>query len=271
MINIKNELISAFTDYLSETTWLLKMDTIYANSYFSLLKEIDKLDLEELDDETMDVLLLEYMTHIENLKRLYFERAKNQAIWETPKTYAENVLIHENGLLTDKSIELLSITIANKTNEKTLVSDTGKTVSFSTKWYSMLDNCGFKTVAVTRLTDFISKFVAPNGWKTYFVGNIGKNNKRSIQEYHVMDKYNLKHSTSYAALHLGGDTTKCVVLDVITGTADGRGEPTEIKFLEIGAHTIIDRFEVSNYKPKHKKVITEANIDELANLLEVAE
>jgi hypothetical protein len=270
MIDVKNELIPAFTDYLSETTWLLKMDTVYANSYFSLLTEIDQLDLEELDAETRGVLLLEYMTRIENLKKFYFERAKNQAVWDTPKTYADNDLIHdENGILTDKSIELISTTIANKTNEKTLVSDTGKTVSFEEKWYQMLNNCGFKDVAVTKITDFISKFIEPNGWQKYFINNIGKNNKRLIQEYHVMDKYNLKHGTSYAAMHLSGDTTKCVLVDVTTATSDGRGEPNSMTFLEIGAHTIIDRFDVNSFKTHLRKSITEAGPDELAELFEV--
>jgi hypothetical protein len=209
------------------------------------------------------------MTRIENLKKFYFERAKNQAVWDTPKTYADNDLIHdENGILTDKSIELISTTIANKTNEKTLVSDTGKTVSFEEKWYQMLNNCGFKDVAVTKITDFISKFIEPNGWQKYFINNIGKNNKRLIQEYHVMDKYNRKHKTDYAALHLGGDTTKCVLLSVNTESIDGRGEPKAITFLEIGAHTIIDRYIVSKYNRKIKK-ITEATIEDLVDLLDL--
>lgn len=265
----KQELLDLFYVATTNYAWLFEKDEICRAEYTKVLDYLKTLDIETSDEDALMSSIDEAINLIDNLSQLLCDRSITPSDWITPKVVAENELIHENGLLTEKSIELLSTTIASKSSHSSLISDTGKTISFSAKWHSMLDDCGFKTVAVTRLTDFISKFVAPNGWKTYFVGNIGKNNKRSIQEYHVMDKYNLKHATSYAALHLGGDTTKCVVLDVTTGTADGRGEPTEIKFLEIGAHTIIDRFEVSNYKPKPKKVITEATIEELANLLEV--
>jgi hypothetical protein len=84
-----------------------------------------------------------------------------------------------------------------------------------------------------------------------------------------MDKYNLKHGTSYAALHLGGDTHKCVLMAVETGTPDGHGEPSSITFLEIGAHTIIDRFDVNSFNPSFKKPITEASAEELAALFDI--
>ena len=81
-----------------------------------------------------------------------------------------------------------------------------------------------------------------------------------------MDKYNLKHGTSYAALHLGGDTTKCVLMTINTSTEDGRGEPSGMTFVEIGAHTIIDRFIVGSLK---RRAFIEAGPDELAELFEI--
>ena len=165
-------------------------------------------------------------------------------------------------------LSLLQAAISNKNSENVLISDTGKTISFSEKWYTMIQSCGFKDIAVERLTDFISKFIEENGWAKYFVGNIGKNNKSLIQEYHPMDTYNLKHGTSYAALHLG-NTRRCVVMSVETDTADGRGEPSSITFLEIGAHTLIDRFDENYPKYSSGRPITEATIDELATLLDI--
>jgi hypothetical protein len=260
-MSIKQFLLDAFYDDLSETTWLLEKDSKYANSYFNLLSEIEQTDPISED------LFLNFVEKIEKTRYFYEERYKNPTDWAVPKKHAANELIHdENGKLTQESIDLLQAAISDKSGEKTLISDTGKTVSFGEKWYQMINSCSFKPVAVNRLTDFISKFIEADGWATYFVGNIGKNNKGLIQEYHVMDKYNLKHGTSYAALHLSGDTTKCVLLSVDTTTADGRGEPKKITFLEIGAHTIIDRFIVSDLK---RKAITEAGPEELAELFEV--
>jgi hypothetical protein len=210
------------------------------------------------------------MQKVESLAELYTERLTAPSTWVAPKKRAANELLHdEAGKLIEESVELLQTAISDKTGEKTLSSDTGKIISFGEKWHTMLQDCGFKSIAVSRLTDFISKFIEADGWSKYFVGNIGKNNKRLIQEYHPMDKYNLNHDTSYAAMHLGGDTTKCVLVSVDTASSDGRGEPSSMTFLEIGAHTIIDRFDTNSFKVTSGKPITEAGPDELAELFEV--
>ena len=268
-MNYKQDLLTMFYSETDSYTWLFKKDRVCAAEYSKVLNYITALDLETLSEEILMEVTDDTINLIANLSLLLADRATNSSCWEAPKVVADNELVHENGHLTENSIELLSTAIGSKDSVKCLVSDTGKIISFGEKWYSMIGDCGFKTVAVTRLTDFISKFIAPNGWKSYFVGNIGKNQKRLIQEYHVMDKYNLKHGTSYAALHLGGDTTKCVLLEVETESSDGRGEPKSIKFLEIGAHTIIDRYDTSSYKTRAKKVITEATIEDLAALLDI--
>ena len=257
MVENKQFLLDAFYNDLADTVWLLNKDTIYADSYFDLLACIKR------HDAMTDTEVENYIEQIYTLRSLYYERAKSQSAWVAPRSRATNELTHdENGQLTQESAELLQRAITDKNSEKTLISDTGKTISFGEKWYQMINSCSFKAVAVDRLTDFVSKFIEADGWTKYFVGNIGKNNKRLIQEYHVMDKYNLNHGTSYAAMHLGGDTTKCVLVSVNTATQDGRGEPDKITFLEIGAHTIIDRFIVGSFKP-----ITDASADELAELL----
>lgn len=263
-MNYKDFVLNYFDEQLLSTVWLKNKDSVYA-SYYSTLRA--KIEQSTIDSEDNAIGLAE---QIDELVEFYISRSKTPADWVMPKKQATNELAHdENGKLTQESIELIQIAITDKNSEKTLVSDTGKTISFEEKWYQMINSCSFKAVAVDRLTDFISKFIEADGWVKYFVGNIGKNNKRSIQEYHVMDKYNLNHGTSYAAMHLGGDTTKCVLVSVDTTTQDGRGEPDKITFLEIGAHTIIDRFIVGSFKQSVGKPITEATADELAELLGV--
>ena len=253
-----------FEDQLCDSKWLTDKDTSYARMYNELYNNI--INRETISDD--DVFSL--MINIESLSDVYTNKLKDPAAWIEPKKHAANELIHDdNGNLTPKSIELLQKAIVDEASENTLISDTGKTISFGDKWYQMINSCSFKAVAVDRLTDFISKFVEADGWSKYFVGNIGKNNKRLIQEYHPMDKYNLDHNTKYAAMHLGGNTTRSVLVSVDTGTKDGRGEPSNITFLEIGAHTIIDRFIVGSYNVKRGKPITEATAEELAELLDV--
>lgn len=265
-MDLKQLILDNFYAETDKTTWLLEKDNTYRTTYFNLLAEIEQMCI---DDKDLDEVFDYFISQTTSLIDLFEKRLKNPSYWEAPKIYAANELVHDNGKLTMESVELLSTTIANKTSEKSLVSDTGKAVYFGEDWHRMLNDCDFKDVAVSKITDFISKFIAPDGWKKYFVNNIGKNNKQLIQEYHVMDSYNLKHHTSYAALHLGGNTTRCVLLEVKTGTKDGKGEPKCITFLEIGAHTIIDRFDTSNYKPKVKKVITEATPEDLAILFDI--
>lgn len=260
----KQFLLDAFNEDLFDTAWLLDKDAVYAAKYFELLSELQQANA--IENNAAE----EYIDEIYALKRFYFERAKSSSDWVIPKKRANNELIHdESGNLTIESIELLQNAIVDDSGDTTLISDTGKTISFGDKWYQMINSCSFKAVAVDRLTDFISKFVEADGWSKYFVGNIGKNNKRLIQEYHPMDKYNLDHNTKYAAMHLGGNTTRSVLVSVDTGTKDGRGEPSNITFLEIGAHTIIDRFIVGSFNVKRGKPITEATAEELAELLDV--
>lgn len=260
----KQFLLDSFYDELADTLWLLEKDTVYADSYYSLLADINH------NEVATEGALWSLADRVATLKSFYYKRTKSQSDWITPKKRRSNELTHdENNQLTDESITLLQAAIADKNSERALISDTGKTISFDEKWYRMINSCSFKSVAVDKLTDFISKFIEPDGWAKYFIGNIGKNNKRLIQEYHVMDKYNLNHGTSYAAMHLGGDTTKCVLVSVDTAEADGRGEPSGMTFLEIGAHTIIDRFIVGSFKHSSGRPITEAGPDELAELLEV--
>lgn len=267
MNETKEFLQEYFKEALSSTYWFLKKDTVYATKYYNLLNKINQVDCELLDNP--EDFAEQTIKQIDDLAILYTERYKNKSCWETPKVYEANELVHKNEQLTRESLNLLSMAISDRDGEKCLISDTGKTISFGEKWHIMLNDCGFKNVAVNKLVDFISKFIAPNGWQEYFVGNIGKNNKRLIQEYHVMDKYNRKHKTDYAALHLGGDTTKCVLLSVDTKSEDGRSEPSKITFLEIGAHTIIDRYEVSSYNRKNNMLITEAVVEDLVELFEL--
>jgi hypothetical protein len=258
----KQFLLDAFNDDLFDTTWLLDKDAVYATKYFELSSELQQANTIENDAAE------EYIEEIYALKHFYYDRAKNSSDWVTPKKRAANELLHdEDGNLTPESVELLKNAIVDEASEKTLISDTGKTISFGDKWHQMINSCSFKAVAVDRLTDFVSKFTEADGWSKYFVGNIGKNNKRLIQEYHPMDKYNLDHNTKYAAMHLGGNTTRSVLVSVDTGTRDGRGEPSSITFLEIGAHTIIDRFIVGSFNVKRGKPITEATTEDLAKLL----
>ena len=242
---------------------MLDKDRIYADGYYHLLSEIELYDTEPAHD-------FEYFVdRLNELSALYAERFKNTSAWITPKKQASNELVHnEYGNLTQESIKLLRTAISDKNSEKTLISDTGKTVSFGEKWYTMIQSCGFKDIAVERLTNFVSKFIEENGWAKYFVGNIGKNNSSLIQEYHPMDTYNKNNGTSYAAMHLG-NTRRCVIVSVDTGTPDGRGEPRSITFLEIGAHTLIDRFDENYHKDSSRRPITEATIDELATLLDI--
>lgn len=260
-MDTKQFLLDAFYTDLSGTVWLLDKDLQYANNYFGLLTDIEQ------SGSLSEIVFLDFIDRIEQIKDLYDERVKDSSVWVAPKKRAANELAHdETGKLTQESFELLKAVIANKTGEKTLISDTGKTISFDEKWYQMINSCSFKSTAVEKITDFISKFIEPDGWAKYFVGNIGRNLKRQIQDYHVMDKYNLKHGTSYAALHLGGDTTKCVLMTINTSTEDGRGEPNGMTFVEIGAHTIIDRFIVGSLQ---RRAFIEAGPDELAELFEI--
>jgi hypothetical protein len=257
----KQLILEYFNDKLNGSVWLLDKDTDYAKRYYVLYNSIIGYD------EISESDAFELMYKVEALAELYIEKLVDPTSWVAPKTRAANELIHdENGKLVQDSVELLQTTISDKSGEKTLISDTGKTISFGEKWHQMINSCSFKALAVDKLTDFISKFIEADGWSKYFVGNIGRNLKRQIQEYHVMDKYNLKHGTSYAAMHLGGDTTKCVLVSVDTGTPDGKGEPKSMTFLEIGAHTIIDRFIMGSL---NRATITEAGPDELAELFEV--
>ena len=257
----KQLILEYFNDKLNGSVWLLDKDTDYAKRYYALYNSIIGYD------EMSESDAFELMYKVEALAELYIEKLVDPTSWVAPKTRAANELIHdENGKLTQDSVELLQTIISDKSSEKTLISDTGKTISFGEKWHQMINSCSFKALAVDKLTDFISKFIEADGWSKYFVGNIGRNLKRQIQEYHVMDKYNLKHDTSYAAMHLGGDTTKCVLVSVDTGTPDGKGEPKSMTFLEIGAHTIIDRFIVGSFK---RSAITEAGPEELAELFEI--
>lgn len=257
-------ILDYFEEQLGESIWLLEKDSDYAKRYYALYTDITQ-QTNILDS---DVFLI--TAKIEALVDVYVNKLKDPSTWITPKKRTTNELTHdESGELTEESTELLRRAITDKTGEKTLISDTGKTISFGEKWHSMLQDCGFKSTAVNKLTDFISKFIEYGGWSKYFVGNIGKNNKRLIQDYHPMDKYNLDHNTSYAAMHLGGDTTKCVLVSVDTPTSDGRGEPVGMTFLEIGAHTIIDRFIVGSFRLHTGKPITEATIEEFAALLDI--
>jgi hypothetical protein len=257
----KQLILEYFNDKLNGSVWLLDKDTDYAKSYYALYNSIIGYD------EMSESDAFELMYKVEALAELYIEKLVDPTSWIAPKKHATNELVHdENGRLTQESIELLQAAISGKSSEKMLISDTGKTISFGEKWHQMINSCSFKALAVDKLTDFISKFIEADGWSKYFVGNIGRNLKRQIQEYHVMDKYNLKHSTSYAAMHLGGDTTKCVLVSVDTDTPDGKGEPKSMTFLEIGAHTIIDRFIVGSL---NRTAITEAGPEELAELFEV--
>jgi len=263
-MNYKDFVLNYFDEQLLSTVWLKNKDSVYASQYFALQTKIEQSIIESEDNA---IWLAE---QIDELVELYISRSKTPADWVAPKKRTTNELIHdENGSLTQESIELLQTAISDKNSKKTLISDTGKTISFGERWHSMLQDSGFKSVAINRLTDFISKFIEADGWAKYFVGNIGKNNKRSIQEYHPMDKYNLDHNTTYAAMHLGGDTTKCVLVSVDTASSDGRGEPSGMTFLEIGAHTIIDRFIVGSFKVHSGRPITEAGPEELATLLDI--
>ena len=253
-----------FLTELSGTVWLTEKDQRYADSYFDLHRAI--WQSESISENT----IWHFADKIEELNQTYHEMIKDSSAWITPRQRAANELIHdEHGNLTQDSIKLIQTAITDKNSEKTLVSDTGKTISFGEKWHQMINSCSFKAVAVDRLTDFISKFIEADGWTKYFVGNIGKNDKSLIQEYHVMDEYNLKHGTNYAAMHLGGNTRRCVLVSVDANTADGRGEPSRIVFLEIGAHTIIDRFIVGSFKQATKKPITEATTEDLAALFDI--
>lgn len=257
----KQFLLDSFYCELHHTAWLAEKDRVFADAYFELLAQVESCT--ELSDDELEVFIDKFGA----LETLYDERIKDASTWIAPKKRAANELTHdEAGRLTQESFELLKAAIADKTGEKALISDTGKNISFDEKWYQMINSCSFKALAVEKIADFISKFIEPDGWAKYFVGNIGRNLKRQIQDYHVMDKYNLKHGTSYAALHLGGDTTKCVLMTISTGTEDGRGEPSGMTFVEIGAHTIIDRFIVGSFK---RSAITEAGPEELAELFEI--
>ena len=263
-MNYKDFILNYFDEQLLSTTWLINKDSVYADCYSALQTKIEQSAI------LSEGNAIEIAEQIDDLIEFYILRSKIPADWVTPKKKDANELVHkEDGSLTQESAELLYAAISDKNSEKTLISDTGKTVSFGEKWHSMLRDCGFKSMAVNRLIDFICKFIEADGWSKYFVGNIGKNNKRLIQEYHPMDKYNLYHNTNYAAMHLGGDTTKCVLVSVDTISSDGRGEPSGITFLEIGAHTIIDRFIVGSFKSVSGKPITEATAEELAELLDI--
>ena len=263
-MNYTKFLLDYFDERLAHTIWLTDRDAVYADQYANLYTSFANNEI------TSEKTLFSFIDMVDSLVDVYDKRVKDHATWIEPKKYATNELIHgDGGNLIPESIELLQNAIVDDSGETTLISDTGKTISFGDKWYQMINSCSFKAVAVDRLTDFISKFVEADGWSKYFVGNIGKNNKRLIQEYHPMDKYNLDHNTKYAAMHLGGNTTRSVLVSVDTGTKDGRGEPNSITFLEIGAHTIIDRFIVGSYNVKRGKPITEATAEELAELLDV--
>lgn len=262
-MNYTEFLLEYFNERLVHTTWLVDKDVVYADYYTSLYNNI--VSAEYISEKT----LFNFTDSVDALVDIFDKRVRDPSMWVATKKTAANELTHDdNGKLTTKSLDLLRTAISDKNGEKTLISDTGKTVAFGEKWYTMIQSCGFKDIAIERLTDFISKFIEENGWAKYFVGNIGKNNKSLIQEYHPMDTYNLKHDTSYAAMHLG-NTRRCVIVSVDTVSADGRGEPSSITFLEIGAHTLIDRFDENYHKYSSGRTITEATIDELATLLDI--
>jgi hypothetical protein len=259
----KQFLLDIFDSELCHTTWLLEKDSVYASQYSELFFDIKS------SDEILDRDLELFIDRLSALEGQYNERLKSPSDWITPKKAAANELIHDSsGELTAESLAMLRTSISSKNGEKTLVSDTGKTIYFDDKWYSMIQSCGFKDIAVEGLADFLTKFIEENGWSKYFVGNIGKNDNSQIQDYHPMDTYNKNHGTSYAALHLG-NTRRCVIVSVDTGTSDGRGEPRSITFLEIGAHTLIDRFDENYFRYSLRRPITEATVEELATLLDI--
>lgn len=270
MQEIKNFLLEYFEDSTIGTNWFLEKDEDYTTEYNRILSIITNLKDQQIDDlnEFIDQITIQ----INNLKTLYSNKVINKKSWRTPKFCAENELIHnEEGKLINKSIE--NIKNAIKGNEIfELKSDTGKIIAFGKDWHKELWSCRFANEAISAITDFIQKFIEPEGWKKYFDGNIGKNNSRRIHCYHPMDKYNKnsKNSINFAALHLNGDTHKCVILGVETGNKSGRGEPNKIVFLNIGSHTIIDLFKENIIAHKNKKVITEATTpEELAELFEL--
>lgn len=154
-------------------------------------------------------------------------------------TKPENYIDTAN--LTEETVTLIRNTIAGVSGFDELVS-ADKKVIFEKSFRDDFSAISFKTVAVDRLTDFIEKFLEPDSWNKYFVGNIGKNNKNIIQDYHPMDTYNKKHNTLYSALHLG-NTRRCVILTTNATTDDGTGEFSELTFENIGAHTLIDKFD----------------------------
>lgn len=270
MQEIKNFLLEYFEDSTIGTNWFLEKDEDYTTEYNRILSIITNLKDQQIDDlnEFIDQITIQ----INNLKTLYSNKVINKKSWRTPKLCAENELIHnEEGKLINKSIE--NIKNAIKGNEIfELKSDTGKIIAFGKDWHKELWSCRFANEAIIAITDFIQKFVEPESWKKYFDGNIGKNNTRRIHCYHPMDIYNKnsKNSTNFAALHLNGDTHKCVILGVETGNKSGRGEPNKIIFLNIGSHKIIDQFKENISAHKNKKIITEATTpEELAELFDL--
>ena len=257
-------ILEYFEEQVGDSAWLVDKDASYALAYNELYKNI--IDRDSISED--EVLLL--MLDIEALSDVYINKLKDPTTWVSPKKRAANELVHdEDGNLTKESIDALYRAIVDDSAEKTFISDTGKTISFGSKWYKMVNSCSFKDTAIEKITDFVSKLVEENGWSKYFDGNIGKNNQQQVQYYHPMDKYNKDNPTKYAALHLGGNTRRCVLIAVDTGTEDGRGEPSKITFLEIGAHTIIDPYKVENFTVKRGKPITEATVDDLAKLLDI--
>ena len=203
-MNYAEFLLEYFNERLVHTIWLVDKDAVYADYYTSLYNSI--VSTEHISEKT----LFNFTDRVDALVDIFDKRVRDQSMWVAPKKTAANELIHDDtGKLTAESLELLRTAISDKNSEKTLISDTSKTISFGEKWHTMIQSCGFKDIAVERLTDFISKFIEENGWAKYFVGNIGKNNSSLIQEYHPMDKYNKNNGTSYAALHLG-NTRRCV-------------------------------------------------------------
>lgn len=263
-MNYRTFLLDYFDERLTHTEWLVEKDTVYADYYKDLRARVVNIDVS--DEESIFMLI----DKIDELVDIYGERARNSSDWVVPKKRAANELVHdENGNLTKESIDALQRAIVDDSVEKTFVSDTGKTISFGSKWYKMVNSCSFKATVVEKLTDFISKLVEENGWSKYFDGNIGKNNQQQVQDYHPMDKYNKDNPTKYVAMHLGGNNRRCVLASVETGTRDGRGEPSKITFLEVGAHTIIDPYAVESFTVKRGKPITEATVDDLAELLDI--
>ena len=125
MVENKQFLLDYFYEEFTGTEWLLQKDSVYADNYSNLLTTIEQSTAADED------LFWELEAQMQSLKSIYFERAKDPSAWVAPKKKAANELVHnEDGSLTQESVELLHTAISDKNGEKTLISDTGKTISF---------------------------------------------------------------------------------------------------------------------------------------------